>query len=181
MKTARAEQVLVDNLAEQLGFSTSETRTDVAKAAERFTFSVLEPDNLQPAPIRPEWILDGSPEARCSTLSIGTRRWASTNHWSCTKGKFHWHFRWDETVLFVEGEVTITDEAGNIYHGRPGVSLFFPAGTSAVWEVPSYIRKIAFNQKPVPYYLNLADRIVTKLGHLLGFSERQTGSGLSST
>ncbi len=144
----------------------------IGRAAEGntavFTATVLDPAQLQPAPIRPGWILEGKPEARCAHLSTGTRGWADTAHWSCTAGKFRWHYGWDETVLFLEGEVFITDEAGRTCHGVPGTSVLFPAGTSAVWEVPQYIRKIAFNHRVVPLPLHLAERVAHRLGRALG-------------
>ncbi|SHM96723.1 cupin domain-containing protein [Roseibium suaedae] len=138
-----------------------------------FTLAALDPAKLKPAPIRPHWILEGNPEAKCVNLSNGTRGWTSTDHWSCTAGKFRWHYGWDETVLFVEGAVRITDDAGTVYEGRPGVSLFFPAGTSATWEVPNYIRKIAFNQRPVPVYLDFPARVIRKLQRIAGLEGRR--------
>lgn len=138
-----------------------------------FTLAALDPAKLKPAPIRPHWILEGAPEAKCVNLSNGTRGWTSTDHWSCTAGKFRWHYGWDETVLFLEGEVRITDDAGVVYEGRPGVSLFFPAGTSATWHVPNYIRKIAFNQRPVPVYLDFPARVIRKLQRMAGLEGRR--------
>lgn len=178
MRSAQRAINFFSYYAGQLGFTEPAATTETSTAGERFTFATLDPSRLEPAPIRAEWILEGNPEAKCLNLSNGTRGWASTNHWSCSKGKFRWQFGWDETVLILEGEVIITDEAGNIYHGRPGVSLFFPAGTSSVWDVPNYVRKIAFNQKPVPFHLNLADRVLNKLSRLLGFTAVKQDSGL---
>ena len=132
--------------------------------------TTLDPEKLKPSPIRPEWILEGEPEARCAHLSYGTRGFSNTAHWSCTAGRFHWNYGWDETVLFLEGEAFITDEEGGITHGEPGVSVFFPAGTSAEWEVPHYIRKIAFNRRPTPYALHLIDRCASKIARLAGLS-----------
>lgn len=128
-----------------------------------FSAAELDPDRLEPAPIRPEWILEGRPEARCERISVGTRGGADMSHWSCTAGRFRWRFGWDESVLFLEGEVFIRDDSGNTCHGVPGVTMFFPAGSSAVWEVPRYIRKIAFNRRPTPYPLHLVDRAACRL------------------
>jgi len=143
-----------------------------------FPAHMLDPAELQPAPIRPHWILEGTPEAKCKNLSIGTRGWATTDHWSCTAGKFHWHYGWDESVLFLEGEVFITDENGQTYHGVPGITLFFPAGTSATWHVPHYIRKLAFNDRPVPKPAHYAVRLVDKTLALLRRGRPASG-GLS--
>jgi len=128
-----------------------------------FVIDQVDKAQLEPAPIRPEWILEGTPVAMCKQLSGHKFGWGDACHWSCTAGKFRWHYGWDETVMFLEGEVTITDDNNNVYQGKPGTSLFFPAGTSAVWEIPVYIRKLAFNQKPVPWYLHYQSRVVERL------------------
>lgn len=133
-----------------------------------FTSASLDNDRLAPAPIRPEWILEGNPEARCEWLSGGTRGGADMAHWSCTAGRFRWEFAWDESVLFLEGEVFVTNDRGNACHGKPGVSMFFPAGTTAVWDVPRYIRKIAFNRRPTPYPLHVVDRAASRIARIAG-------------
>ncbi|WP_208988281.1 cupin domain-containing protein [Labrenzia sp. VG12] len=129
----------------------------------RFVNDMIDKDQLEPAPIRPAWILEGNPEAKGKQLAGHKFGWGDATHWSCTAGKFQWQYGWDESVMFLEGEVTITDENGNVYVGTPGTFLFFPAGTTAVWEVPTYIRKLAFNQKPVPWYLHYQSRIIERL------------------
>ena len=130
--------------------------------------ATLDKAALKSSPIRPEWILEGEPKARCEYLSQGTLGGANSAHWSCTAGRFRWNYGWDETVLFLEGEAIITDDQGNVFRAEPGVSIFFPAGTSAVWEVPHYIRKIAFNRRPPRYLLNLIDRGASKIARLAG-------------
>lgn len=178
MGTVHSGSIDLRTVARNLGFLAPAQELDQSDVPGKFTQAFLDVSRLEPRPIRPEWILEGQPEARCINLSMGTRGWASTDHWSCTKGKFQWHFHWDETVLFLEGEVRITDDAGKVYLGQPGVSLFFPAGTSAVWEVPTYIRKIAFNQRPVPLYAHLACRVVDKLRGMTGrFAAKASGLG----
>lgn len=179
MSTANSRRSTAD-LADKLGF---ETRADYSQAGHSeglFTFAMMDPAALEPAPINPDWILEGTPEARCLELSAGTRRSTNTAHWSCTKGRFRWYYGCDETVLFLEGEVIVTDESGTVYHGKPGVSLFFPAGTSAVWEVPSYIRKIAFNHQPVHPLLNFMDRAYNKLCRMAGLSKTTPCLGLDA-
>lgn len=179
MSTANSRRSPAD-LANKLGFESQADYRDAGLSQGLFTSAVMDPAVLEPAPINPDWILEGSPEALCLELSAGTRRSTNTAHWSCTKGKFHWYYGCDETVLFVEGEVIITDESGAVYHGKPGVSLFFPAGTSAVWEVPSYIRKIAFNHQPVHPLLNFMDRAYNKLCRMAGLSKATPCLGLDA-
>ncbi|WP_298816708.1 cupin domain-containing protein [uncultured Roseibium sp.] len=132
-----------------------------------FSFSSVDKDQLEPAPIRQDWVIDGSPVAMCKILARHHLGWGDAAHWSCTAGKFHWYYGWDETVMFLEGEVFITDDNGNVYHGRPGVSLHFPKGTGAIWEVPTYIRKLAFNQKPVPSYLHYPHAVIERMQRVL--------------
>lgn len=132
-----------------------------------FAYAALTKTSLRSAPIRKEWIIDGTPQARLDSLSMGTNGWSSTDHWDCTAGKFNWYFEWDETVLFLEGEVHVTDDRGNTYVGRPGVSMLFPAGTHAVWHVPVYVRKIAFNRRPIPWIVSMAMKVEARLRRLL--------------
>lgn len=139
----------------------------VVSAPPAFTYAALTKTSLRSAPIRREWIIDGTPQARVDSLSMGTNGWSSTDHWDCTAGKFNWHFVWDETVLFLEGEVHITDDQGNTYVGRPGVSMMFPAGTRAVWHVPVYVRKIAFNRRPIPRIVSMAMKVQARLQRLV--------------
>ncbi|CTQ54674.1 hypothetical protein LP7551_03209 [Roseibium album] len=155
-------QSLAGDLGNNVGFHTPATNLD-NQSISLFTQNVLDKNALEAAPIRPEWILEGAPQAKCNRLATHTRAWGNMCHWSCTSGKFNWYYGWDESVVFVEGEVTITDENGKVYKGEPGVSLFFPAGTTAVWEVPKYIRKIAFNDKPVPKFLHIQSRLIERL------------------
>ena len=145
-----------------------------------FTQGELDKNALEEKPIRPEWVLEGTPAAKAKMLAGHTRGWGDVCHWACTAGKFRWHYDWDETVVFVEGEVKITDDSGKVYYGKPGISLSFPAGTSAVWEVSDYIRKVAFNHKPVPWYLHVQSRIVDRLykvvDKLIGKPKESTGA-----
>lgn len=153
-------------LAEKLGFS-APAADHSSQHSGIFAYSHLDKDALEPAPINPDWILEGNPEARCKNLTLTGNYWTSVDHWSCTAGKFRWHYLVDETILILEGEAHITDENGTHYHALPGTTLTFPDATRATWTVPNYVRKIAFNQKCVPPYLhricNLVNRVHRKL------------------
>ncbi|ADZ68866.1 cupin domain-containing protein [Polymorphum gilvum] len=151
-----------------LGFTPVAEDVDASAQASRFPFTELDKAKLKPAPIRPEWILEGEPQARAASLSVGTNGWAGTDHWDCTAGRFRWHFGWDETVLFLEGCVVITGDDGTVYQGKPGVSILFPAGTRATWHVPTYVRKIAFNRRPMPKLVSLALKVQSRLDRLRG-------------
>jgi uncharacterized protein len=86
--------------------------------------------------------------------------------WDCTAGKFVWTYQVDETIHFLEGSVTITVNGKTRKLGAGDIA-FFPAGTAAFWDVETYVRKIAFCQKPMPKMfgmpLRLARRAVTQL------------------
>jgi uncharacterized protein len=114
--------------------------------------------NLRSAPIDSKWVLSGQPLARSAAHSATSDGGASTNVWDCGSGVFLWHFSWDETALILEGEVIVTSSAGVGKVLRCGDLAYFPAGTRWTWEVPTYVRKLAFHRRP-PSRL---DRIVRK-------------------
>lgn len=60
-------------------------------------------DDLKPSPIEPSWVIEGNPEARSRLLSKSRCGTAWTVIWSCTEGKFNWHYDFDETVVILEG------------------------------------------------------------------------------
>ena len=114
---------------------------------------------LQPAPINPEWILAGTPQARAGSHSQNVDGWAETMHWDCTAGRFRWHFGWEETVMILEGEVRVTGADGRETLLRAGDVAYFPADAWFTWNVERYVRKIAFCRRPVPRPLRLIARI----------------------
>ncbi len=142
--------------------------TDQTQTADSiFSLMTLDKDALQPAPIDPSWVLDGDPEAKCQKISEIGDYWTAVDHWSCTAGKFRWFYNLDETILILEGEAFITDDNGVEYHVLPGRTLSFTDGTKAVWTVPNYVRKIAFNQRSVPTYLHKFCRAVNKIHRMV--------------
>jgi uncharacterized cupin superfamily protein len=149
-------------IAGKLGFH-SIADAPALPAAAIFSLAGLDKDALQSSPIPPDWVLEGEPEAKCRNLSQIGDMWTVVDHWSCTAGKFRWQYFFDETILILEGEAFITDENGIKYHAVPGTALSFPDGSSAVWQVPDYVRKIAFNQKSVPSYLHFFCKVVNKI------------------
>lgn len=114
---------------------------------------------MKPAPIEPSWILSGAPVARLAEHSRGSDDAAVTALWDCTAGAFRWQFGWDETVMITEGEVHVTSEDGVERLLRAGDVAYFAGGTSAVWRVDRYVKKIAFCRKPFPKPLTVAYRL----------------------
>lgn len=135
----------------------------VPEAAGVFKLAVLDKDALESSPIDPSWIIEGSPEAKSASLVRLGHHWTCVDHWSCTAGKFRWHYAFDETILILEGEALIEDDRGHSYRAVPGTTLFFPDGSAANWHVPDYVRKIAFNQKHVPTIFHKALRAANKM------------------
>lgn len=114
-------------------------------------------------PIPPEWILDGAPHARSWELHRSRQGGVSMNYWDCTAGRFRWRFLGAEMIQVLEGEVHITDEDGVTRTLREGDTAHFEAGTSAVWQVDEYVRKLAFHRNAQ----TLPDRLVTRTAVLL--------------
>lgn len=105
--------------------------------------------DLAPAPIRPEWILKGNPIARALKLSAAEDGNLECMLWDCTAGKFRWRFRCDEIVHVLEGSVHICDETTGAERTLgPGDVAYFPQGSSAVWEVQEYVKKLAILRAP---------------------------------
>jgi uncharacterized cupin superfamily protein len=130
-------------------------------------FQALQAIHLAAEPINPGWVLDGSPQARRGTHSTNVDGWAATNVWDCTAGRFNWHFVWEETVMILEGEVRVTNAAGQTHVLVPGSVGYFPAGSWWVWEVPVYVRKLAFGRRQVPWLVSALGRLRTALATAL--------------
>lgn len=119
---------------------------------------------LDPLPIRPQWILEGTPVARCKVLSLSHDGTSKTVVWDCTAGRFNWFYDVDETVYVLEGSVILKIGAETSREVGAGETVFFRAGSHAEWTVERYIRKIAFFRHPVPKYAML----VIRAGRLAG-------------
>ena len=119
------------------------------------------------APIRPDWVLAGRPTARNAVLARSADRTALTMVWDCSCGRFRWNYDQDETIHIIEGGAVLTLDDGRVERLGPGDVVFFPAGRSAVWEVESYVRKLAVFREPVPQTLALVVRLRAKLRDLL--------------
>jgi uncharacterized cupin superfamily protein len=117
---------------------------------------------LKSAPIRPEWIIEGDPVARNCVIGRSQDRMATTLVWDCTAGRFKWIYDLDETIHILEGEVSLTQFDGAIKRLHAGDVVFFPAGSSATWQVDRYVRKLAFFRQPVPKPVSLFLRAFRK-------------------
>jgi uncharacterized cupin superfamily protein len=118
---------------------------------------------LDPAPIEPRWIVEGTPQARARELARSADGAAVGVAWSCTAGRFHWHYGVEETVHVISGEVFITNDDGAERRLGPGDMAFFPAGSRSLWRVPCAVRKLAVCRHSLPKPLGLALRAWNKL------------------
>lgn len=123
---------------------------------------------LADSPIEPSWIIAGAPRTRALELSRSADNVALTWTWDCTAGTFRWYFDMDETVQILEGAVTVTDADGRAYHLKAGDGAYFPAGHWTVWDVPHYVRKIAFCRAPLPAPATLLGRVMRKAASIAG-------------
>lgn len=122
---------------------------------------------LQPAPIEPAWILDGTPQARVVSHSTTADKCSATAIWDCTAGTFRWFFGDDETVVILDGEVSITAEDGTQRLLRAGDIGYFKAGTWATWRIDRYVRKIAFMRQPIWMPIALVYRVRNRVRRAL--------------
>jgi len=106
--------------------------------------------NDAPTSVNPGWILNGRPEHRIKQLAHSRDRFSHSVAWDCTAGLFEWHYSEDETLVVLTGEAFICVNSEKERRIGPGDVVFFPAGSSAVWRVPEYIRKVAFMRRPIP-------------------------------
>jgi uncharacterized cupin superfamily protein len=145
-------------------------------SAPAVAFAAPADVELAPNPINPAWIIEGNPQARAKGLAESADGASSIMAWSCTPGRFEWHYAVDETVHIISGEVLVTDENGKIHRLGPGDMAFFPAGSHSVWQVTKTVRKLAVCRHSMPRPFGFVLRAWNKLFHrLTGFP---TGGGL---
>ena len=123
--------------------------------------------DLDPAPIRPEWIIGGQPVARCRHWSDSSDGTTSAMVWDCTAGSFRWYFGGDEIVHIIEGEVIVSGDGAAPRTLRPGDAALFRAGTWSTWHVPHYVRKHAICRDSLPAVVNLPLRAARKAGRIV--------------
>jgi uncharacterized cupin superfamily protein len=133
--------------------------------------------SLKPAPINPDWILEGAPVARNAVLSHSEDTTACTIMWDCTAGKFDWIYDIDETVHILEGSVIVSSENTPPKRLEAGDVAFFPVGTKAHWHVETYVRKVAFCRHVIlPRPAQLAIHALRRAKRMLRRPAAATGS-----
>jgi uncharacterized protein len=124
--------------------------------------------SLGPAPILPDWILAGAPEARSKILAKSHDGTSYIMVWECTAGRFNWHYHEDETVVVISGEVFVTNDKGQERRLGQGDMGYFPAGSSAIWRVTDHIKKVAVLRKDLPLPVGFGVRAWHKLLRITG-------------
>jgi uncharacterized cupin superfamily protein len=108
------------------------------------------PVTLGPAPINPDWIVEGQPIARATEVSRSGDGTAATMVWECTRGKFDWYYAVDETLYILDGGFIMDEGTPHERRVQAGDMVFFPAGSHARWNVETYVRKVAFLRRTLP-------------------------------
>jgi uncharacterized cupin superfamily protein len=134
---------------------------------EPVVFAAPADVELLPAPIPEHWIIEGTPQAHSKRLSTSADGTTSVIAWSCTVGRFNWHYKVDEILHIISGEVLVTDENGEIRRLRPGDMAVFPAGSSSTWHVTQEVKKLAICRHSMPRPLGFAVRVWNKLAAIL--------------
>jgi uncharacterized protein len=131
-------------------------------SAAAISFAAPAEVELAENPINPDWIIEGNPRARAKRLAESADGTSSVMAWSCTPGRFEWHYAVDETVHIIAGEVLVTDQDGKIHRLGPGDMAFFPAGSHSAWQVTKTVRKLAVCRHSMPRPFGFALRAWNK-------------------
>ncbi|HUC48890.1 MAG TPA: cupin domain-containing protein [Xanthobacteraceae bacterium] len=126
-------------------------------------FAVPADVELDPAPIPPDWVIEGNPQACSKRLATSADGTSTVMAWSCTAGRFKWYYTVDETIHLISGEVFVTDENDNVRRVGPGDMVFFPAGAVSTWHIPDHVRKLAVCRHSMPRLAGFALRAFNKL------------------
>jgi uncharacterized cupin superfamily protein len=127
--------------------------TDGSHSPSLFTATHVDAVDLRDAPIPQDWILSGAPRARSGAIAHSPDGWASSVVWECTAGSFRWQFGWEETVVILEGSVRVIAQTGEEKLLQAGDAAYFAQGTSSVWHIDTYLKKVAFTRNRVPAYV----------------------------
>ncbi len=61
--------------------------------------------------------------------------------WTKEASEFPWEYDERETCYILDGQVTITNEAGEQFHFGPGDWVVFPEGMKCTWRITRDVRK----------------------------------------
>ena len=128
----------------------------------------------KPAPIPAGDVVCGNPVARNCVVFRSADRLQFTLMWHCTAGSFRWFYDEDETILLLDGGMTLCFDNGTTRVCTAGEMVFFPAGTTCVWVIDHEVRKLAFFREPAPLVFAVPIRLARKLVELSGVRARRS-------
>ena len=96
--------------------------------------------DMEPAPIPPEDIVSGEPDAHWAVMWQSDDGRLFNGVWHCTPGAFYLDGN-DETVCLVEGRATVTPQGGDSVTLEAGETAFLPEGTRVLWEIHETVKK----------------------------------------
>ena len=143
-------------------------RTQETAVSESILVATPAAVELEPEPIPPDWIVSGSPVARCKKIVRSHDRTSHIVIWDCTPGSFKWHYCMDEALVIISGEAFMTNEKGEERRFGPGDLGFFPAGTSCTWRITEHLRKVGVLKESMWRPLGLAVKAWHKLLRIVG-------------
>lgn len=155
---------------EEAGYLATVTNI-VSPAVVRVNSSTVD---LKPLPIKPEWILGGTPEAWYKEVAISRDEMSELVVWECSAGLFSWHYKKDESLIVISGEAFVTAENGQQLRLGPGDVAFFPAGTTCTWRVPGPLRKVAVVREPMWRPLGFAVKAWNRVVQMVGRTGKPT-------
>jgi uncharacterized protein len=136
--------------------------------ADPFLIVTAASVELEPAPIPPDWVVSGSPVARCKKMVRSHDRTSHIVIWDCTPGSFKWHYGMDEAMVLISGESFMINEKGEERRFGPGDLGFFPAGASCTWRITETVRKVAVLRESTWHPLRLGVKVWHKLLRVFG-------------
>src|SRR5579871_1047996 len=163
----------MNSLSSDTLMNRSSSAAPLGPVANHIDFASVDVE-LQAAPIRPAWILEGNPIARNKFLFVTEDRQLRTLVWDCTAGRFNWFYDEDETVYIMQGSVTIRRGDGTVVTLQPGDLAFFHQGSSAEWTVDRYVRKLAYLRAVPSRDVNFAWRVSRALRRRFGRAPRES-------
>lgn len=104
-----------------------------------FAVHILDAD-LEPEPLDPDSILDGTPETTGVVLSESEDGRVTRGLWQCTPGRVT-DVEADEMFVVVSGRATIEFETGASIDVGPGDVCVLEEGARTVWTVHETLRK----------------------------------------
>jgi hypothetical protein len=100
--------------------------------------------------------------------------------WDCTASCFHWYYDADETIYLLEGSVIVTDPQGQRHSLQAMDTYLFRAGTRYHWNIPLYVRKLAFIHAPLPRKLRIARKFYRSVKGWFGAGGKPRDGGTSA-